>query len=116
MLAIQQSSPPLADILPAAGLVQNLSAALCLRELHLCRLHLLHPLVLCNALAKLRLLRVLVLDYAEAYEKVSPALKSAMTCNALRAASRTQGFTCSALMTLCLLCMLLLDSLKASSW
>ena len=73
MLAIEQSSPPLADILPATSLVKNLSAALCLRELHLCKLHLLHPIVLCSALAQLRLLRVLVLDYVEAYEKVSPA-------------------------------------------
>ena len=83
MLAIEQSSPPDADILPAAGLVRNLSAALCLRELHLCRLHLLHPVVLCDAFASLRLLRVLVLDYVEAYEQVSPELAFIMTFNGL---------------------------------
>ena len=83
MLAIEQSSPPDADILPAAGLVRNLSAALCLRELHLCRLHLLHPVVLCDVLASLRLLRVLVLDYVEAYEQVSPELAFVMASNAL---------------------------------
>ena len=93
VLAIQQSGPPQADILPAAGLVRNLSAALCLRELHLCKLHLLHPIVLCDALANVHLLRVLVLDYVEAYEKVSPALKWAMTCAALWTASCTHSLT-----------------------
>ena len=41
-----------------------------LQELHLCTLHLLHPGVLRSALVNLRALRVLVLDYVEAYEKV----------------------------------------------
>ena len=70
MLAIKQSSPAQADILPARGLVHNLSAATGLQELHLCTLHLLHPRALRLALVSLRVLRVLVLDYVEAYEKV----------------------------------------------
>ena len=76
MLAIKQSSPAQTDILPAKGLVQNLSAAPGLQELHLCTLHLLHPRALRFALGSLRMLRVLVLDYVEAYEKVR------LTCSA----------------------------------
>ncbi len=71
VLAIKQSSPAQADILPARGLVQNLSAASGLRELRLCALHLLHPRALRSAFGSLRLLRMLVLDYVEAYEKVT---------------------------------------------
>ena len=71
ILAIKQSSPGQEDILPAKGLAQNLLAAPLLQELHLCTLHLLHPSALRSALVKLRLLRVLVLDYVEAYEKVT---------------------------------------------
>ena len=72
ILAIKQSSGGEAGILPAKGLAQNLLAAPLLQELRLCALHLLHPGALRFALGHLRLLRVLVLDYVEAYEQVQP--------------------------------------------
>ena len=80
MLAIKQSSPAQTDILPAKGLVQNLSAAPGLQELHLCTLHLLHPRALRFVLGSLCMLRVLVLDYVEAYEKVRPICSACLTC------------------------------------
>lgn len=91
VLALEQSWPPQADVLPAAGLARNLSAARCLRELRLCKLHLLHPIRLCSALANLRLLRVLDLDYVEAYEQASPELECVITCEALLNVFRTQS-------------------------
>ena len=72
VLAIKQSSGGEAGIVPAKGLAQNLLAAPSLQELRLCALHLLHPGALRFALAKLCQLRVLVLDYVDAYEKVIP--------------------------------------------
>ncbi|CAL5224104.1 g6735 [Coccomyxa viridis] len=78
-LAIKQSSGAEAGILPAKGLAQNLLGAPLLQELRLCTLHLLHPGALRFALAKLCQLRVLVLDYVEAYEKNSACVDTFST-------------------------------------
>ena len=98
ILAIKQSSPSQEDILPAKGLAQNLLAVPLLQELHLCTLHLLHPGALRFALVKLRLLRVLVLDYVEAYEKVR-SLEWSQTCSGFSRISgmllRKWGFAAS---------------------